>query len=84
MDNAALSKVVSSSSPVVETQRELERVRRELLTSAYEIRDDVKAMTDWRRPIRRRPWAFVGCVFVAGLLLGVLSAPRRTRGVSRF
>ena len=77
MDNAMLTKVVSSTSPVVETQRQLERARRELLSSAHDIRDDVKAMTDWRRPIRQRPWVFVGSLFAAGLLLGVMTRPPR-------
>ncbi len=77
MDNALLTNVVSPSSPVVETQRALERARKALLASAYDLRDDVKAMTDWRRPIRQRPWVFVGSLFAAGLLLGVLTRPRR-------
>ena len=72
MDKAMLTKLVTSSSPVVETQRELELARRALLSSAYDIRDDVKAMTDWRRPVRQRPWVFVGSLFAAGFLLGVL------------
>ena len=77
MDNASLSNVASSSSPLVETQRELERARRELIASASDIRNDVKAMTDWRSPIRQRPWVFVGSMFAAGVVLGLLTRPRR-------
>ena len=68
--------VASSSSPVVETQRELERVRREILSSAHDLRDDMKQMTDWRRPIRQRPWLFIGAALAVGFLAGTLHRSR--------
>lgn len=63
----------SSSSPVVETQRELARARQAVIASAHDIRDDVKELTDWRRPIRARPLLFIGSAFAVGLLLAALS-----------
>jgi len=69
--------VVSSSSPVIETQRELELARRELISSAHDIREDVRALADWRRPIRDRPWLFIGSAFALGFALAALHHHRR-------
>ena len=71
--------VASSRSPVVETQRELEVARRELLSSAHHIRDDVRALADWRRPIRERPWLFIGSALALGFALAAL---HRRRGAA--
>ena len=63
----------TSRSQLVETQRELERARRALIASAHDIREDVKELADWRRPIRARPLLFVGSAFAVGFLLAALS-----------
>lgn len=73
------TRVFSSSSPVVETQRLLEEARRELITSARDIRDDVKQLTDWRRPIRQRPWLFIGSAFALGFAVALI---HRRRGIA--
>ncbi len=77
-DTLVSTRVYSSSSPVVETQRALEAARRELVSSAQHIRDDVKQLTDWRRPIRARPWLFVGSAFALGFAIAVI---HRRRGI---
>ncbi len=73
-----LSERDTSSSPVVAAKWELEQARRDVVFSAHELRDDLKALTDWRRPIRRSPWLFVGSAFALGLVLGALHHSRGT------
>jgi hypothetical protein len=48
---------------------ELKVAEGELAFSASRIREDLRVLTDYRRPIRRRPWLYCGLALVAGLFL---------------
>jgi hypothetical protein len=62
---------------------ELEEARRRVATAAATLRADVATLTDLRRPIRSRPFAFVGGAFLLGVLLALSGRQRRAaRGTS--
>jgi hypothetical protein len=51
-------------------RRDIERTREELAASIVSLRHQVTEATDWRTWARRRPLAFLGGVFLFGLVLG--------------
>ena len=47
---------------------ELEGARSRMATAVARVRSDLATLTDVRRPIRSRPFAFVGGAFLLGFL----------------
>ncbi|MBL9037594.1 MAG: hypothetical protein JNG84_03665 [Archangium sp.] len=67
-----------ATTPVNRTRHELELARRELVAATRSLRDDVRAITDFRRPLRRRPWLFLCSALVVGFGLAALHHHRST------
>jgi hypothetical protein len=59
----------SSLTAVGRARLELEVAEGELAFSASRFREDLRALTDYRRPLRKRPWLYCGLAFAAGLFL---------------
>lgn len=59
-------------------EREIAAERAELLANLALLEDRARALTDWRRQVRKRPFVAVGTAAAGGLLLAMLT-DRRAR-----
>lgn len=63
-------------------EREIAAERAELLANLALLEDRARALTDWRRQVRKRPLAAVGAAAAGGLLLAMLTDRRHRSAAS--
>lgn len=61
---------------IARLEREIAAERAELLANLALLEDRARALTDWRRQVRKRPLAAVGAAAAGGLLLAMLTDRR--------
>lgn len=61
---------------IARLEREIAAERAELLANLALLEDRARALTDWRRQVRKRPLAAVGAAVAGGLLLAMLTDRR--------
>lgn len=66
---------------IARLEREIAAERAELLANLALLEDRARALTDWRRQVRKRPLAAVGAAAAGGLLLAMLT-DRRPRSAA--
>ncbi|MHB0962163.1 MAG: hypothetical protein ACYC5V_03015 [Gemmatimonadaceae bacterium] len=66
---------------IARLEREIATERAELLANLALLEDRARALTDWRRQVRKRPLAAVGAAAAGGLLLAMLT-DRRPRSAA--
>ncbi len=66
---------------IARLEREIAAERAELLANLALLEDRARALTDWRRQVRKRPLAAVGAAAAGGLLLALLT-DRRPRSAA--
>ena len=49
-------------------EQEMKTLRARMAASMSRVREDVRLLTDFRRPIRDRPWTWLGVAFGLGFL----------------
>jgi hypothetical protein len=68
----------STPAEIIEIQRRMAQVRRELHEDVREAVKGAQSLTDWRSHLRNHPWLALG----AAASVGYLIAPRRRRDVA--
>jgi hypothetical protein len=66
---------------IARLEREIAAERAELLANLALLEDRARALTDWRRQVRKRPLAAVGAAAAGGLVLAMLT-DRRPRSAA--
>jgi hypothetical protein len=64
-------------------EREIAVERAALLANLALLEDRARALTDWRRQVRKRPLAAVGAAAAGGLLLAMLTSQRPRAATSQ-
>lgn len=67
---------------IARLEREIAAERAELLANLALLEDRARALTDWRRQVRKRPFVAVGTAAAGGLLLAMLAGGRRASAAS--
>ncbi len=68
---------------IARLEREIAAERADLLANLALLEDRARALTDWRRQVRKQPLAAVGVAAAGGLLLALLSGGRRRTAPSQ-
>lgn len=53
---------------IARAEQDLRALRARMALSVSRVREDVRLLTDFRRPIRARPWTWLGVAFGLGFL----------------
>lgn len=67
---------------IARLEREIAAERAELLANLALLEDRARALTDWRRQVRKRPLIAVGAAAVGGLLLAMMAGGRARTAAS--
>ena len=68
---------------IARLEREIAAERADLLANLALLEDRARALTDWRRQVRKRPLVAVGAAAVGGLLLAMMTAGRPRSAASQ-
>ena len=63
------SLAVPALTELARAEQELGALRARMVASVSRVREDVRVLTDFRRPIRERPWTWLGAACGLGFLL---------------